>query len=337
MSIQALFICGSLNQTQIMHQISNHLSDWDCRFTPFYVDGWLESFGSNQLLNHTILGGNHRRSSVKYLIDHNLPIDEKGKTGNYDIVITGTDLVIQENIRGQRLVLVQEGMTEPEDWIYQLVRSYNLPRYFANTAATGLSDAYDAFCVASRGYRDLFLRKGVKPDKMVITGIPNFDNAQAYLQNDFPYQGYVLAATSSLRETFKFDDRFGFLRQVKTIANGREVFFKLHPNENHPRAIAEIRLLFPDAPIFIDGNLHHMIANCSVLIAQRTSAVYTALALEKEIHCEFELSQLKQLQPIQNGGTSAQKIAGVCRQLSSIPVDDLRSPAGKIKTGNFSL
>lgn len=336
MTIEALFICGSLNQTQIMHQISNHLTDWVCRFTPFYADGWLESFGNNQIFNHTILGGNHRRSSIEYIIDHDLPIDEKGKTGNFDIVITGTDLIIQKNILGQRLVLVQEGMTEPEDWIYQLVRNYNLPRYFANTAATGLSDAYDAFCVASRGYRDLFWRKGVKPEKMVVTGIPNFDNAPAYLQNDFPYHGYVLAATSSLRETFKFDDRVGFLRQVKNLAAGREVFFKLHPNENHPRAIAEIRLLFPDAPIFINSNLHHMIANCSVLIAQRTSAVYTALALGKEVHCDFEISQLEQLQPIQNGGTSAQNIARICRQLAAIPVADLKHPAGKIAIGNFS-
>jgi hypothetical protein len=171
---------------------------------------------------------------------------------------------------------------------------------------------------------------------MVVTGIPNFDNARAYLQNDFPYHGYVLAATSSLRETFKFDDRFGFLRQVKDLAAGSRVFFKLHPNENHARAIAEIRLFFPNSPIYIDGNLHHMIANCSVLIAQRTSAVYTALALGKEVHCDFEISQLEQLQPIQNGGTSAQKIAGVCRQLASIPVAELKHPARKTAVGNFS-
>jgi hypothetical protein len=46
----------------------------------------------------------------------------------------------------------------------------------AGTAATGLSDAYHAFCVASEGYRDFFIRKGARPEKIIITGIPNFDN-----------------------------------------------------------------------------------------------------------------------------------------------------------------
>ena len=30
------------------------------------------------------------------------------------------------------------------------------------------------FCVASEGYRDLFISKGVKPEKIYVTGIPNF-------------------------------------------------------------------------------------------------------------------------------------------------------------------
>ena len=139
-----------------------------------------------------------------------MPVDYRGRSRTYDLVITGTDLVIQRNIRGIRLILIQEGITEPEGWSYQTVKRFGLPRYLANTAATGLSDAYDAFCVASPGYRDLFIGKGVKAEKIAITGIPNFDDLQAYMENDFPYHGYVLAATSPLRESFRKDDRSSF-------------------------------------------------------------------------------------------------------------------------------
>jgi len=38
-----LFICGSMNQTTQMHQISRHLTDYQQAFTPFYCDGMLEA------------------------------------------------------------------------------------------------------------------------------------------------------------------------------------------------------------------------------------------------------------------------------------------------------
>jgi hypothetical protein len=56
----------------------------------------------------------------------------------------------------------------------------------AGTAATGLSDAYHAFCVASEGYRDFFIRKGARPEKIIITGIPNFDNCEQNISNCKP-------------------------------------------------------------------------------------------------------------------------------------------------------
>ncbi|MFH0344868.1 MAG: hypothetical protein ACHBNF_22705 [Chromatiales bacterium] len=74
------------------------------------------------------------------------------------------------NILETKLVLVQEGMTDPETLTFHLVKVLKLPRWIAQTAATGLSDLYDIFCVASDGYRDLFIRKGVRPDKMRVTG-----------------------------------------------------------------------------------------------------------------------------------------------------------------------
>ncbi len=273
MAENILLICGSLNQTTIMHKIAQHLSGYNCYFTPFYADyflGWMSQAG---LLDFTILGGRHRTLTEDYLRKERLPVDFAGKKRDYDLVVTGTDLVVQQNLRGKRVVLVQEGMTEPEDLSYQLVRSLKLPRYLANTAATGLSNAYDVFCVASPGYRDLFLRKGVQPHKMVVTGIPNFDYAAQYLKNTFPLRNFVLAATSSTRETLKFENCRLFLEKVRGIAAGRPVVFKLHPNENFSRAKEEISQVLPEALVLTDGNLHEMIANCDVLVAQRSSAI----------------------------------------------------------------
>jgi hypothetical protein len=101
---------------------------------------------------------------------------------------------------------------------------------------TGLSHAYSTFCVASEGYRQLFTRKGVRRERMRVTGIPNFDDAASFLRNDFPHRGYVLGATSCLRETLKPEDRRGFIRRCLRVADGRPLMFKLHPNERMDRA-----------------------------------------------------------------------------------------------------
>jgi len=206
-------------------------------------------------------------------------------------------------------------MTDPEGLSYRLVRALRLPRWLASTATTGLSLAYAKFCVASPGYRDLFLAKGVPRHLLEVTGIPNFDNCRAYLRNDFPHRGYVLVATSDTRETFKRDNRARFLARVARIAAGRPLIFKLHPNENVERSTAEIRARFPDAPVFAGGNTNHMVANCDVLVTQYSSVVYVGLALGKECHSYFDPAQLRALLPVQNGGTSAPRIARVCERL----------------------
>jgi hypothetical protein len=230
-------------------------------------------------------------------------------------VVSGSDLLVQRNVRGKPLVLVQEGMTDPEGLAYRLVRALRLPRWLASTATTGLSMAYSKFCVASPGYRDLFVAKGVPEDRLVVTGIPNFDNCRAFLRNDFPHHRYVLVATSDTRETFKRDNRARFLARVAEIAAGRALIFKLHPNESVARSTAEIRARFPDALVFADGNTNHMIANCDVLVTQYSSVVYVGLALGKECHSYFDLARLHRLAPVQNGGASARNIARVCEEL----------------------
>jgi len=325
MTANILFIGGSLNQTTMMHKVARHLSGYNCYFAPFYADGPVGTLAKAGLLDYTILGGRRREETLAYLDKHTLPVDFEGKGRSYDMVVTGTDLVIPHNVRHTRLVLVQEGITEPEGWVFPIVKRFKLPLFLANTAATGLSNAYDVFCVASYGYRDLFVRKGVKPEKMIVTGIPNFDSLQAFFENDFPHRGFVLVATTPLRESFRPDDRAGFIREARLIAAGRQLIFKLHPGENIRRATREIRRHAPEALILTHGDINPMIANCAVLITQTSTVTFVGLALGKEVHSFLDLEALRKLVPIQNGGNSAERIAGICERVLHTPLAELRA------------
>jgi hypothetical protein len=298
-----------------MHQISRYLDKHDCYFTPYYADGVIKQLSDMGLLNFTILGGRFKRDTVNYLLANNLNIDFMGELYNYDLVYTCSDLIIPKNILGKKIILVQEGMTDPENIMYHLVKKFKLPRYLASTSTTGLSDTYDYFCVASDGYKELFRSKGVKEEKLVVTGIPNFDNCIQYCNNDFPYKNYVLVATSDSRETFKYENRKKFIKEAAEIAAGRQLIFKLHPNENFTRATKEIKSLIPDALVFNNGNANEMIANSDVVIAKYSSVVYVGLALGKEVHSYFDIKLLKKLLPVQNLGMSAFNIAEVGKRL----------------------
>jgi hypothetical protein len=310
-----LFIGGSLNQTTIMHQISLHLSEYDSYFTPFYGDGLIKWMSDKGMLDFTVMGGNFRRQTDTHMKQHGLNVDFRGRANHYDLVVTSQDLIVQKNIRKKSIVLVQEGMTDPENFAYHLVRHLKLPRYLASTAATGLSHRYKRFCVASEGYRDLFIKKGVRPERLVVTGIPNFDNIAQYMDNNFPHRNFALVATSDARETFKFDNRPRFIRKAIAHSGDRPLIFKLHPNERYKRAVTEIRKYAPDALIFQEGDINPMIANCDVLITQYSSVSYVGLALGKEVHSYFDIDELKRLLPIQNNGQSSRNIAEVCKGL----------------------
>lgn len=319
MTRNVLFIGGSLNQTTMMHKVAQRLDGCNAYFSPFFADGFLSLLAKAGLLDFTILGGRHRQETLRYLRQNRLPLDEGGKDRPYDLVVTATDLITPKIVRRTPTILVQEGIMEPEDWTFQLVKHLRLPRYLANTAATGLSDQYEVFCVASEGYRDLFIRKGVKPHKLVVTGLPNLDDLETFRQNDFPFRGYVLVATSSARETFKRDARIPFLREVRRIAAGRPILVKLHPNENRKRAIREIQRFLPEAQVLTEGNIYPMIANCEVLIPQYSTVTFAGLLLGKETHSYVNLEELKELLPIQNGSKSAERIAAICQDLLSRP------------------
>lgn len=255
-----------------------------------------------------------REATEAFLRERGEEVDYRGETGGWDLVVTASDLVVPRNVRGIPIVLVQEGMTDPEDWRYHLVRRARLPRWLANTSMTGLSHAYSAFCVASEGYRDLFVGKGVDPARVVVTGIPNFDDCASFLHNDFPHRGYVLGVTSCLRETWKPEDRRGLIRRCVKVADGRLLLFKLHPNEDHRRARREIERDAPEAIVFESGDTNHMVANAAVVVSRYSSVVHVAVALGKEVHCDLDEVTLRRLMPAQNGGTSARRIADVCRR-----------------------
>lgn len=319
MKKKILFIGGSLNQTTMMYQISTHLKDYDCWFSPYYSDGFLGLLANKGVLNFTILGGNFKKQTEKFLHDHNLQVDYKGTANDYDLVYTCADLIVPKNIRNKKLILVQEGMTDPENFAYFLVRYFNFPRWLASTSAMGISNLYDIFCVASEGYKELFMKKGAIPEKIIVTGIPNFDNAKQFLNNNFPHKHFVLVATSDMRETFKYENRKKFIRDCVKIANGKQLLFKLHPNEKYQRAKREINKHAPGALVYQDGNTNHMIANCDVLITKYSSVVYIGMALGKEVHSYFKMEELKKLTPIQNNGTSAERIARIGRHYIESP------------------
>ncbi|MGA2266013.1 MAG: hypothetical protein ABSH10_06230 [Phycisphaerae bacterium] len=303
-----------MNQTTQLHQVSEHLREYEHSFSPYYCHGFDELLRRLGLMEFTIIGHKLAGRCRRYLQDHGLPIDYQGRNQPYDLVVTCSDVYLQKNIRDHKIVLVQEGITDPESMVFHLVKRLRfLPRWLAGTSATGLSDAYRAFCVASEGYRDFFVRKGVRPEKIVVTGIPNFDNCRRYCNNNFPYRHYVLVCTSPLREIFRGEDRKAFIRRAVQIAGGRPLIFKFHPNENIERATREIHRHAPGALVFATGSAEEMIANCDVLITRFSSTAFVGLALGKETYSDVNMDDMRRLTPIQNG-SAALNIANVCRR-----------------------
>ncbi len=312
-----LFLVGSLNQATQMHQIADALPEYDCFFSQIYSDDkvirWAVKMG---WLDHTILGGGFRQRSDRYIAEHGLPNDYAARIYNnkYDLAVCCTDLLVARGLRKIKTIFVQEGMTDPVTPWGKLVHRLKLPPVLAmNTAFNGSNNICDIYCVASEGYKAQFIRYGTEAERIFVTGIPNYDNVAQLNNNDFPHSGYVLVATSDIRETMRRDDREAFIGKCLQIAAGRQLIFKLHPNEQKERAIAEIQRLAPEALVYPDGNTGHMIANCTELITQYSTVVYMGIALGKKVHSYFDVAGLKRLTPIQNGGTSARNIAAICR------------------------
>ena len=300
-----------------MHQISSFLKDdYDCWFSQFYPDYWFEHLVLDHgFMEHTIMSGEFKKKADNYLAQNGLQSDYRGEGNKYDMTVFCNDLIVPRHLRKAKTVWVQEGMIDKvTTWSKIVKASRIIPRYFAmGTSLNGSSNLCDINCVGSEGYRNFFTQMGSNPAKMITTGIINFDDIRQFENNDFPYSDYVMVATSDSREAYGSDDRMKFLKECVNKTAGRKLLFKLHPNEAFERAIAEIKSVAPaDSLIFTDGNANHMVANCAELITQWSTLSYVGIVLGKKVHSYFDVEELKQLTPEQNGGISAQKIADIC-------------------------
>ncbi|MBV9950215.1 MAG: hypothetical protein JOZ69_25465, partial [Myxococcales bacterium] len=256
---------------------------------------------------------------LDYLNAHDLPVDLCAERNEYDLCVSCNDQVLPDLLDETPWVLVQEGIQEPPNWRTRLWRRTRLvPPPLTGTATFGLSDRYTLFCVASDGYRRRYLAEGIAPEKLVVTGIPNFDDFARHRKNDFPHRGYVLVCTSDARETWLVADRNALLRRAVEIAAGRPLLFKLHPNERVDRATREIAEAAPRALVFACGSAEDMVANCDVLVTEWSSVTFCGVALGKEVHSLHPLGEIRELLPLQSGH-AAEDIARVVRGLLQRP------------------
>lgn len=331
---RVLFVCGSLNQTTQLHAIAEELRECSAFFTPFYTLGVRDLARHAGLLENTILGNKLRARCLAYLTRARLPVDLHGRSGPYDLVVLCTDLLIPANLRDARRLVVQEGMTDPETTLSRWVDRLALPAWMAGTTLTATRGQYDVMCVASEGYRDLFVRRGAPAEKLRVTGIPNFDDCARFRHNSLRDRDYVLLCTSDLRENLRRDQRERFFVNALRVARGRPIHVRFHPNENLERALRELRTFCPRALVHPNDDAdapctEALIANCSVLMTQVSSVAFVGLALGKEVHSYFDLAELRRLLPVQNGGRSAANIADVCRELLGLDVSPTAEPAAK--------
>ena len=304
-----------MNQTTQMHKISLELPEHEAYFTPFFATGFLDLLNRLKLIEFTILGGVVKQNALNYIQENKLNLDYRGKSDDYDLVITSQDITFPSNIKKFKTILVQEGMTDPPDWRYHVTRFLHLYRWCASTSMTGLSHQYDFFCVSSEGFRSQFIERGINPNKIRVTGIPNFDNLIEMKELKFEHKNFVLVATSDIRETLKYENRKKLIEYALKIANGRKLIFKLHPNENVKKRIAEIKKYAPEALVYHGVSIDPLLANCDVFITKYSSTIFPAFVLGKEVHCAIDNEELRKLVPIQNEGTSAKNIAEVANEL----------------------
>jgi len=311
---RVLFVCGSPNQTGQMLQIARALPEVEAWFTPYYSDlPHHIAILKLGLFEPAIHGHKRRGICVDELNRLGLRIDLAAERNEYDLWVCPNDAIIPAGVSRVPWVLVQEGIMEQPNWRTWVWRYTRLmPRGIATTAVFGLTKRYEKFCVASEGYRKQFLAAGISPDKLVVTGIPNFDDFARFKDNDFPHHGYVLVCTSDGRETMMKVDRPALLKHSVELAAGRQLIFKLHPNENVERATREILAIAPGALVFAGGNAEEMVANCEVLITEHSSLTFCGLALGKEVHTNLPLEQVEALLPVQNR-RAAEEIADVLR------------------------
>lgn len=314
---KVLFILGNHNHNTMMHQVADELAECDRWFSPYYCDDGtiLDALRRLGLLEFIPLGNRFRERCLAYCAEHGLRVDVGGRQRRYDLVLTCSDLFVPRNVLGTRLVGVQEGMVDPQLFLYRLRQRFpSLPRWVAGTAYTGTSNLFDRYCVASEAYRHEFASRGAPLHRLIATGLPNWDNLASYRRPGHWIEGHVLVCTSDGRETKRRDDRPAFIRWAVEIAAGRPLVFKLHPNERVDRAVAEIRRWAPGARVISRGYGEELAASCAALVTEWSTLAFVGLALGIESHSRRDLDELRRLMPDQHGRGAA-NIAAVCREL----------------------
>src|ERR1700749_455225 len=101
MKNKILFITGSLNQTSQMHQICRFQPEFDCWFSQVFSDSQTSDFllKRTTVLNETVMAGQFRESTEKYLRQHGLQIDYKALKNKYEMVVFCSDMVVPPRLR----------------------------------------------------------------------------------------------------------------------------------------------------------------------------------------------------------------------------------------------
>jgi hypothetical protein len=316
-----LCIVGSLNQTTQLHEIARFLdTEYNIYYSQLFGDGLAYKFvAESGFFDNTVLGKNSSFTlkSKQYIKEKGLSYDYRGQSKDieYDMAILSTDLVVPRSFLKKKTVWVQEGMIDPLTSLALMVKKLNLPTFLpGNTSLNGTSNKADIYFAASKGYKQYFNSLGTESNKILTTGVPNFDNIAEMKKLEFEYSDYVLVATSDIRDLGGNEDRVHFIKECVKIADGKQLIFKLHPNENFEKSSREIRENAPaNTMIYNTGSIDPMIAHCHTLITQYSSTVYLGMILGKKIYSYFPIEELEANVPIQNGGKSAEIISEIIR------------------------
>lgn len=316
-----LCFVGSRNQTSQLHEISKYLEDdYNIYYTQIFGSGFFYKFLAEAgIFDNTVFGRNSSftLASQEYIRNHNLKYDYRGlsKGIKYDMALVSTDLILPKTFKGIKTIWVQEGMIDPLSKSSIWVKKMNLPAFSTgDTSLNGTTNKADIYCSMSNGYKNYFSKYGTDKDKILTTGVPNFDNIKSHNQSKYPESNFVLLASSDIRELGGNDDRIYLLQKTRDIANGKKVIIKPHPNENLERFKSEIFSVIPNAEIITEPILDTLIAHCDTLITQFSSCVYVGLVLGKKVYSYFPIDELESKKPIQNNGKSAEIISTIARE-----------------------
>ncbi len=182
-----LFVCGSINQTTQMHQIARALPETEAWFTPYYgnaVERWFVKAG---LAEHTIAGRRLRARCLGYLEREQLAIDCDGERGGYDLCVSCSDVVAQDNLRAP-MVLVQEGILIGEGVMWPIISRFPqaLPRWLLGDGRDRPEPPLRALLRRQRRLSRAVRRAWRPAERLVTTGIPNFDDSRALPQQRVP-------------------------------------------------------------------------------------------------------------------------------------------------------